>query len=85
MNPEQLKRLAVLVVSVAVIALNKKFGLDLGVGEIASLSAIVIAYLSGSNWKAAALAKAEALGAAAAATVDSPAAAVAAINRGPQP
>ena len=82
---DKLKRLAILLLSAGVIAFNKRLGLGLGPVEIAALSTIVVAYLTGSNWKEAALQKAVMAGQAASAAVIDPAGALAAINKGPQP
>jgi hypothetical protein len=82
---DRLKRLLVTALGAAVVALNGKLGLGMDSTQLGALSAIVIAYVSGSNWKAAVIAKATASGGVAAGAVTTPAGAVAAINGGPQP
>lgn len=75
-----LKRLLLAALSTAVVALNKKLGLNLGEAEIAAIAAIIMSALWGSNLKEAAIKKAEA----AAAAVKTPEDA-AAVLKGPQP
>ena len=82
---DKLKRFGVMLVGAGIIAGSKRLGLDLGPAEIAGISGIIIAYLTGSNWKEAALSRALSAGRAAAEKVNDPAAALAAINRAPQP
>lgn len=45
---------------VAIIALNKKFGLNLDMSDVIALSGVIVAYVGGSNWKEAKLAGHEA-------------------------
>lgn len=58
-NPT-LKRLAVGVMTGAVVALNKKLGLDLETSDILALVGLAVSMITGSNWKEAKLAGAEA-------------------------
>ena len=74
-----IKRLLVLLVTSAVVALNKKLGLSLSDVDIASLAGLVGAYLLQSGIKAAAVAKAD--GEAAAAKVDTLEAAAAELSK----
>lgn len=72
MNPldnPTLRRLLLTAAGVATVALNKKFALGLEAPELAAIAGMVIASVTGSNWKEAALAKADAAGASAAAQV----------------
>ena len=58
-NPT-LRRAVIFLASAAVVALNKKLGLDLDPTAIGSLAVMVVGYLAGSNYKEAAVAHAEA-------------------------
>lgn len=58
-NPT-LKRLILTLGTGAVIALNKKFGLELDTTDIVALVTLVLGAITGSNWKEAKLAGAEA-------------------------
>lgn len=80
----QLKRAAAAIITAALIAMNKKLGLDMDATQMALVAGIAVAYISGSNWKAAVVAKAEAASAAAEAPVNTPGAAVAVLNAGPK-
>lgn len=70
------KRLGVAAASSAVIALNKRFGLGLGVEEIAALAGIAMTYLA----QSAVVQKAKLAGEKAAAEIDSPAKAAEALG-----
>lgn len=56
------KRFLTMIVTVAVLTLNKKLGLGLDVESEAMITSIVVAFLIGSNMKEAAVVKAEAAG-----------------------
>ena len=58
-NPTR-RRAVIFLASAAVVALNKKLGLDLDPTAIGSLAVMVVGYLAGSNFKEASLAHAEA-------------------------
>lgn len=58
-NPT-LRRAVIFLASAAVVALNKKLGLDLDPTAIGSLAVMVVGYLGASNWKEGALAHADA-------------------------
>lgn len=58
------RRAAAAIVTAGLIALNNKLGLGLTEFQIGAITAIVVAYIAGSNWKAAAQAKGEAAAAA---------------------
>lgn len=67
------RRIVVFVVGLAVVALNRRFGLDLQTEEIAGVVVLAITYLLQSASKEKVLGKAEADGKAAAAAVPAPA------------
>ena len=58
-NPT-LRRAVIFLASAAVVALNKKLGLDLDPTAIGSLAVMVVGYLGASNFKEASIAHAEA-------------------------
>ncbi len=63
MNPDlqsKLLRAGTTVGGMATIALNKKFGLGLDMTDVMALSALIVGYVSGSNWKEAKMAGHEA-------------------------
>lgn len=60
MDLDALKRLGLTVGGAALVALNKKLGLNLSDTDIAAIAALIIAAVTGSNWKAAKLAGAKA-------------------------
>jgi hypothetical protein len=53
------KRILVTLLGVGSVALNKKFGLNLGDAEIAAIASLIITFVGQSAWKEAAMAKAE--------------------------
>lgn len=59
-NNPSLKRLVIMLGGVAVVAVNKKLGLDLGDLEIGSIATMVVAYLGQSALKEVQLAKVDA-------------------------
>lgn len=59
-NNPSLKRLVIMLGGVAVVAVNKKLGLDLGDLEIGSIATMVVAYLGQSAMKEVSLAKVDA-------------------------
>ncbi len=59
-NNPSLKRLVIMLGGVAVVAVNKKLGLDLGDLEIGSIATMVVAYLGQSAMKEVQLAKVDA-------------------------
>lgn len=77
------RRLIVFAVGVLAVALNRKLGLELDTTEQGALVALIIAYLSGSNYKEAQLARAAAAGAKSASAVTTEAEAVR-VLRGPE-
>ncbi len=79
-NPS-LKRLLVTTAGAGAIALNKKWGLNLGDVEVEALAALVIGFLAQSAYKEAAKAK----GVEAAATIKTPGDAVAVLNEAAKP
>lgn len=56
---EKLKRLAVTVLAIGLIALNKKLGLGLESAELMSIAVTTVGYVATGAYKATALAKAE--------------------------
>ena len=66
MDAASLKRLLLTLAGVAVAALNKKAGLDLGPAELGAIAAMIATAVGSSNWVKGTLAKADAAGAAAA-------------------
>lgn len=52
MNVEAIKRVGTALFTIALIALNKKLGLDLGAEEIAGIAATSISYVVAGTWKA---------------------------------
>ncbi len=64
-NPAMRRTLAALLTP-AVAVLNRKFALGLEVADLVTIGTVMATYIATSNWKAAALAKADAAGTAAA-------------------
>lgn len=71
-----LRRLLIMAVTTALLAAEKKLGLEMDAATKAEIAAVVVAYLLASNAKEASIEKAKAAGQAAAAKVDSPVAAL---------
>lgn len=59
---EKIKRVAVTLVGVALVVLNKKLKLDLSDGDLFVISGLIVAYVSTGTWKAAVLDKAKIAG-----------------------
>jgi hypothetical protein len=83
-NPS-VRRFGALLLGPLVAGANRKWNLGLEVNEVLGLFATIITYVVMSNHKEAVVAKAEAAGKAAAAKIDSPAAAVAVLNEAAKP
>lgn len=62
MDSNSLKRLLVTLSGVAVVALNKKLGLELDSQSTLEIVGLITAYVTASNWKETTLAKVEAAG-----------------------
>lgn len=67
---EKFKRMGVTLLTIALVALNKKLGLDFGPEEIAGIATLAVGYVVSGSWKAARVKEAETAGKTAAAEVD---------------